>query len=106
MTEDKESFRLVETAVASDEIRAELLLANMTQKMAGLYTCVAINTAGVSAVSTNISVVHLSFIYRFSWEFWFLVLLTFLLIFFTFVGVILRAICRQVNITSCKFLAL
>ena len=106
MTEDEESFRLVETAVARDEIRAELLLANMTQMMAGLYTCVAINTAGVSAVSTNISVVHLAFIYRFSWEFWFLVLLTFLLIFFTFVGVILRAICRQVTITSFKFLSL
>ena len=57
---------------------------------------VAINNAGVSAASTNLSVVHLSFIYRFSWEFWFLVLLTFLLVFFMFVGLICKTICRLV----------
>ena len=58
----------------------------------------AINNAGVSAASTNLSVVHLSFIYRFSWEFWFLVLLTFILVFFIFVGLICKTMCRQVAI--------
>ena len=97
MKEDSEDVILVEKAVSADEIRAELLLTNVSQAMAGLYTCVAINSAGVSADSTTVSVVHLSFIYRFSWEFWFLVLLSFVMIFFIFVGVIFKTICRQVH---------
>ena len=97
MKEDGEDVILVEKAVSADEIRAELLLTNVSQAMAGLYTCVAINSAGVSADSTTVSVVHLSFIYRFSWEFWFLVLLSFVMIFFIFVGVIFKTICRQVQ---------
>ena len=112
---ESEAFILLESAVSLQEIRSELVLTNLTNTRSGVYTCkslhlsllspqltlfsllgVAINNAGVSAASTNLSVVHLSFIYRFSWEFWFLVLLTFILVFFIFVGLICKTMCRQV----------
>ena len=115
MGEERNGFILLESAVSLQEIRSELVLTNLSQTMSGVYTCksplplsspppelpvagVAINNAGVSAASTSLSVVQLSFFYRFSWEFWFLLLLTFILVFFIFVAFICKTICRQVTV--------
>ena len=117
MGEERNGFILLESAVSLQEIRSELVLTNLSQTMSGVYTCksplslsplhlqlpvagVAINNAGVSAASTNLSVVQLSFIFRFSWEFWFLLLLTFIIVFFIFVAFICKTICRQVVLTT------
>ena len=78
---------------ASTHVSLSICLSSSTHL---LHVGVAINNAGVAAASTNLTVVHLSFIYRFSWEFWFLVLLTFILVFFIFVGLICKTMCRHV----------
>ena len=74
--------RLARSATSNTTITLALHLTNLTSQTAGRYTCAAVSRAGVAAASTTVILTTPSLLQRHTWEFWFLVLLSSVLLFF------------------------
>ena len=77
------------TAVTSSDMVSTLTLTSLAASVSGLYTCVAINSAGVSASSVRLSMGPRLL----SLDLWLPILLGFLSVFCIFAGVICSVMC-------------
>ena len=83
-----------QVATSSRDLISSLFSVNLTQSMSGVYSCVAINAGGVAMMTTQVTVRHMSLLYMITWELWFLILLSFILIFSIFVATICSVMFR------------
>ena len=94
LLDDDNFYTETRAAVSWDHLVSTLTIDNVTVAMSGVYSCVAINSAGVDMASTEVWVTHLSLLYSITWELWFIIILIFTVIFSTFVCVICKSLCR------------
>ena len=88
---DDDMISVTQTAQSPDTMVSTLSAVNTS--VSGVFSCVAINSAGVDMVSAQVLVTgHIT--PAITWEMWFVSILLFLVLFSTFVGVICSVTCR------------
>ena len=92
-----DDISISQVATSSRDLLSTLASVNLTQTISGAYSCVAINAGGVAMRTTQVTVRHMSFLYLITWELWFLILLSFVLIFSIFVATICSVMFRYMR---------
>ena len=94
---DNSDISISQAATSTRDLVSTLSSTNLSLTMSGAYSCVAINAGGVAMRTTQVTVRHLSFLYMITWELWFLILLSFVLIFSIFVATICSVMFRYTS---------